>query len=320
MSSSSYAPGTNLWLERSRLDGMMLSAVSYGIFFLLTMQATVALIQRPRYPSQTAHNRWVLLGYVWITFTLATIGFAGNAQYTEMIWIDLRNVSGGPTALILNELDYRINMMALTCYYIMEWLMQALLLHRCFIVWNWKLHVVVPMSTLFVAMVAMSIIVLAEASGTVFYNINYELVYLCLQVGLTIVYTLLVAGRLFSLRNKIGDILGRQYVRPYDTVVIMVVESAALYSVFGIIFIFSFALHSNVSNLVLLSVSNIQGIAQLLIIIRVAGGRAFDHTTSRTNPNHTSVAFSRGLSQKDSMHTPDSHLLHPPEWSSTASA
>lgn len=51
----------------------------------------------------------MLLGYVWITFALATIGFAGNARYTEMIWINLRDAPGGPAALILDELKYCIN-------------------------------------------------------------------------------------------------------------------------------------------------------------------------------------------------------------------
>lgn len=58
----------------------------------------------------------MLLGYVWITFVLATIGFGGNARYTQMIWIDLRDAPGGPAALILDETDYWINMMALTWY------------------------------------------------------------------------------------------------------------------------------------------------------------------------------------------------------------
>jgi len=199
---SSYTPNTDLWLERSRLAGMVLAAMSYGIFFLLTLQATAALTQRPHHVGQIARHRWMLLGYVWITFILATIGFAGNARYTEMIWIDLRDAPGGPAALILDEMSYWINMMALTCYYIMEWFMQALLLYRCFVLWAWQKRVVVPMTTIFAAMVAMSILVLAEANGAVFYNINTQLAYLCLQVGLTLIYTLLVACRLLVLRKK----------------------------------------------------------------------------------------------------------------------
>ncbi|KAH0826424.1 hypothetical protein J3R83DRAFT_5399 [Lanmaoa asiatica] len=303
---SSYAPDADLWLERSRLDGMLLSAASYGIFFLLTIQATVALTQRPRYGGPIAHHRWVLMSYVWITFALATVGFAGNARYTEMIWIDLRDAPGGPTALILDELNYWVNMMALACYYIMEWFMQALLLYRCFILWDWKKYIVIPMSTLFAAMVGtypsppMSILVLAECSGTIFYNINFQLVYLCLQVGLTVFYTLLVAGRLFIVRKQMRDTLGKEHIRPYETAVITVVESAALYSVLGIIFIFSFAFHSNISNLVFTSVSHVQGIAQLLIIIHVARGRAFQYAYS-TRPAHspTSIAFVGTLGSKD---------------------
>ena len=104
----------------------------------------------------------------------------------------------------------------------------------------------------------MSIIVLAESSGAIFYNVNFELAYLCLQVGLTIIYTLLVAGRLFALRKQMRDTLGREHVRTYEIAATMVVESAALYSVVGIIFIFTFALHSDVINLVFLSVSHVQ--------------------------------------------------------------
>ena len=87
-----------------------------GIFFLLTLQATAALTRRPHHGGRGARHRWMLLGYVWITFVLATIGFAGNARYTEMIWIDLRDAPGGPAALILDEMNYWINMMALTWY------------------------------------------------------------------------------------------------------------------------------------------------------------------------------------------------------------
>lgn len=126
----SYTPQTDLWLERSRLDGMMLGAVSYGVFtscsfeiglctskggfFFLTVQAATALLRRPRYGGKIARHRVVLLLYILITFMLGTVGFAANARYTEMIWIDLRDAPGGPAALIDDEFNYKINVLALT--------------------------------------------------------------------------------------------------------------------------------------------------------------------------------------------------------------
>ncbi|KAF8557189.1 hypothetical protein OG21DRAFT_378299 [Imleria badia] len=269
---SSYTPNTDLWLERSRLAGMLLSAVSYGIFVVLTLQATIALTRRPRYasPGRMSHHRRLFVGYVWITFVLATIGFAGNARYTEMIWIDLRDAPGGPAALILDEMNYWINMVALTCYYLMEWFMQALLLYRCFVLWDWQKRVLIPMSTIFAAMVAMSVLVLAEASGAVFYNINIELAYLCLQVGLILLYTVVVVARLLALRKKTLETTGWDDVAPYEAAAMMVVESAGLYAPLGIIFIVAFSVHSDVTNLIFLSISHVQAIAQLLIILRIA--------------------------------------------------
>lgn len=58
---------------------------------------------------QVAHHQGMFLSHIWITFVLATIGFAGNARYTEMIWTDLRDIPSGPTAQILDERNHWIN-------------------------------------------------------------------------------------------------------------------------------------------------------------------------------------------------------------------
>jgi len=147
----------------------------------------------------------------------------------------------------------------------------------------------------------MSILVLAEASGAIFYNINTELAYLSLEVGLTFIYSLLVAGRLFSFRIKMRDTLGRGHVRIYETAAMMIVESAAIYSTLNIIFIVSFAVHSNISNLVFLSISHVQGIVQLLIIIRVAQNREFKYVTTSTVRPSAPIAFKSMLGSKDAM-------------------
>lgn len=140
----------------------------------------------------------------------------------------------------------------------------------------------------------MSILVQIQAStGAVWYNIDFLLVYLCIEVGLTVAYTILVAYRLLSMRSKMKQAMVQYDSSTYDTVVRMVIESALLYSIFAVLFIIAFAVHSDgVSTLCFLSIGQVQvsahntnylqflililnqGIAQLLIIIRVARGRA----------------------------------------------
>lgn len=156
---------------------------------------------------------------------------------------------------------------------------------------------------------AMAILVLTESKGAVFYNINVQLAYLCIAVGMNIIYTILVVGRLLYIRNQVKNALGKEHSEPYTSAAALVVESAALYSILGIIFIASFARHSDVSNLVFLSISHVQvcdylhhyygigclrlwgyskGIAQLLIILRVAKGTAY--TEDITMRNDTTVS------------------------------
>ena len=129
---SSYTPQTDLWIEQSRLIGMVLEGVSYGmfpvdihkskvdlgtaigVFLLLTVQSLMALIQRPRHGGDIADHRLVLVFYIVITFIIGTVSTAADAKFTEMIWIDLRDALGGPLAVIENQMRYRINTVALS--------------------------------------------------------------------------------------------------------------------------------------------------------------------------------------------------------------
>ncbi|KAG2036158.1 hypothetical protein BDR03DRAFT_960311, partial [Suillus americanus] len=239
---------------------MMVACAFYGVFFLLTVQAWIVLMQRPRYGGQIADHRRALLFYVFVTFVLGTISFGMNAKYTEMIWIDLRDAPGGPLALIEGFISYRINFIALATGHIQAWFMQALLLYRCFVIWNWSRWVMVPMTTIYVAMIGLSITVLYQAgTNGSFYNNSIELASLCVEVGHTVIYTILVTNRLFVMRERMKQIVAQYDSSTYDAIALMVIECAALYSVFAIIFIVSFGMNSDgVITLCYLSIGKIQ--------------------------------------------------------------
>jgi hypothetical protein len=105
----------------------------------------------------------------------------------------------------------------------------------------------------------MSILVLIQAStGVTWYNIDTVLIYLSIQVGINVIYTILVTNRMVVMRSQMKQIIGEYDSSIYDTVVRMTVESTMLYSVLAVIFLVSFALHSYVSNLCFLAISHVQ--------------------------------------------------------------
>ena len=88
----------------------------------------------------------------------------------------------------------------------MGWIMDLLLLHRAFIVWNYHIFVILLMSGLYLSTVTMSIGVMVLAQRhAVFSHLGVQLAYLSLSVSTNIVFTLLVAGRLLAVRNRIVE-------------------------------------------------------------------------------------------------------------------
>ena len=75
--------------------------------------------------------------------------------------------------------------------------------------------------------------------------------YFSLSVALNIVLTLAIAVRLLMMRRSVVSSLGPEHAKMYISVTSMMIESAALYSITGLIFIVSYAVNSNVQNLAL---------------------------------------------------------------------
>jgi hypothetical protein len=72
-----------------------------------------------------------------------------------------------------------------------------------------------------------------------------------MSIGLNILMTLGIAGRMLYLRRSIVDVLGPQHAKLYTGIAAMFVESGAVYSIWGLIFIICYARNSNVQNIVL---------------------------------------------------------------------
>ena len=89
-------------------------------------------------------------------------------------------------------------------------------------------------------------------------NINWTLPYLSTAVALNVVVTAMIATRLLLYRRRVVSVLGGKHGRHYISVAAMVIESAALYSAFALLFIIPFAINNSIANTFLQALSEVQ--------------------------------------------------------------
>lgn len=88
-------------------------------------------------------------------------------------------------------------------------------------------------------------------------TVQFTLPYFSLSISLNTLLTLLIVARLLYMSRRMGKTVGRQHAGTYTSVASMLIESAAPYTITGLIFIITYARNSNVQNLVLPVLSQI---------------------------------------------------------------
>lgn len=82
--------------------------------------------------------------------------------------------------------------------------------------------------------------------------------YWSLTISLNVLLTILIVSRLLTQRNKIQLVLGKQHSRMYTSISAMLIESAALYSIWALVFLISYAKNNTFQNLVLPALCQVQ--------------------------------------------------------------
>ncbi|KAK7045123.1 hypothetical protein R3P38DRAFT_2508878 [Favolaschia claudopus] len=282
--------GAQLWNERSILAGLFLGAIGYGVHLTLFLQCVNALRN-----GKTAVRNRELLGFICILFVLGNIGNATNILFGQKTFIDNRDYPGGPNAYFIEQSTDWSAVVCNSVYIVNTWLQDGLLLYRFWTIWSRNYYIAIVPALAFLTSMVLSAILIAELSqpGNTIWtkiSINLAIPYWSISISMTIILTTLIAGRLLHMRYRLNRVLGARTSSsmPYTTITAMLVESAAIYSINGLIFLISYAVNSPVQNLALPLLGQMQSIAPLLIILRVAQGQA---CSDRTIEELTSVRF-----------------------------
>ena len=134
-------PKSQLFDEKTWLQGAILSAVAYGINLTLFI-LNVSLL-RMRAKLETKHDTRVkrqticLLIYVCVIFILSTLIMASQAEMTQLGFINDRGFPGGPAAYEELKFSSPISSLGNYCVCLMNWFSDSLLV---FLPIDVKLH------------------------------------------------------------------------------------------------------------------------------------------------------------------------------------
>ncbi|KAG1739263.1 hypothetical protein EDB19DRAFT_1828845 [Suillus lakei] len=285
---SSWTPDESsktLLAEKGWLQGTVVSAVAYGINVALYFMCFHLLFRQMNRTNYKKHLP--LLVYITTTFILSTLFMAALADFTQLAFIQDRNYPGGPNAFENDMFAIPVDNLGNVSGLVTMLLSDGLVVWRCMVIYRGcrvPLWIVMLFpSLMFAASVAMGIMWLLQVTSTSPYfsstNINYTVPYLSLSLALNIIITIVIVLRLLTYRYRISKVLGSSYGTQYTSIAAMIIESAALYSVFSVAFLTLFLLNNPISETFIESLTQVQIIAMLLIVFRVAQGKGWSQDT-----------------------------------------
>ncbi|KAK7041694.1 hypothetical protein VNI00_008983 [Paramarasmius palmivorus] len=224
---------------------------------------------------------------LFAAISCARNALACNAVFGQFAWIEHRDVEGGSANYIEDHISDPMNTIGTAAGIAINMLSDALLIYRSYILWGSSKRVVVFPLLLFFGAFSMSILLIYESArpGASFFGgpaVDFGIPYIALTLSVNITVTTLICGRLLTARNQMKSLLGPHHARTYTNIIAMMIESAAPFTVLGIIFAITYALHSSISIAFVQVWGDFCAISPQLIILRVAMGRAWSKEISQS--------------------------------------
>ncbi|KAH7910908.1 hypothetical protein BJ138DRAFT_48492 [Hygrophoropsis aurantiaca] len=284
----SYSPNESsaqLFAEGTWLQGAIVTSICYGVVLVLYLMCFQSLWRRIHTRDLGRTQNIFFLIYVTFIFALGTIYMAFNAQITQMGFINNREYPGGPADFESNTSSPPLN----SAFVISNWCADAMMIWRCIVVYrDSRLS---PLVILFGGLMLLASVVTGclwlvivsspaqDATGWMSFSFLFP--YLSVSLAINVIISILTAGRLLYHRRRILHVLGPGHGALYTSFAAMIVESAAVYSVVSLLYLIPYAVNSPLANAFMQILGEAQIIAPLLIIYRVAEGKAWsrNHTT-----------------------------------------
>lgn len=115
---------TQILIEKSDLQGALICGVAYGAGIPLYMMTLWHLWHKR---SGTTVTKYALMAFVIVLSILASISYASNSEFTQLAFIDNRNIDGGPGEYEEVAFSIPVDNLGSVCSILSTWLCDGLL-------------------------------------------------------------------------------------------------------------------------------------------------------------------------------------------------
>ncbi|KAJ7182735.1 hypothetical protein C8R43DRAFT_12207 [Mycena crocata] len=279
----------------SKLTGARMSyaaaivgCVTFGCYFVLAAICIHFLLKRQRYNVSKA--RYVILGFTCLMLANNTVYFIAASK-----WSEIKFVEGIESpAIFAAQLSTNYAIVKHTAYIVNIWLADSLMIYRAYIILgNIQLVLILPVM-IYLGVLGTGIgllIATGQPGGTFGSGLvgPFGTAFWSTSVALNVIVTLLISTKLLRQHRRLSALHITPAGRTYPDIVAIFVESAALYSICGLIYIPLFAMNTPLQYPFSALLASAAGIAPNLIIFRMAIGVDFKGDTQQLGP--TSVRF-----------------------------
>ncbi|KDQ18747.1 hypothetical protein BOTBODRAFT_520017 [Botryobasidium botryosum FD-172 SS1] len=270
-----------LALDRAGIAAFFLEAMLYGVFLVLFFICVWVLLYR----RTTDRINRPLLATSVLLFILSTLHMAVDIQRFLFAFINFRDLPGGPAAFFAN-LGHYTEVMKIAVYVTQTLVGDSLVVYRVFVVWSrdWRIIVLPTMLLLSTAITGYGTcyhLALLKPGQSVFLIALKPWItsYFAITLTTNVMCTGLLAYRIWNINRGQGGAGGRDL----SSLVVIVVESGAIYSSALIALLTLYVLGNNGQYVVLDAVNPIIGIVFSLIIVRVGLGITTNGTRRSAN-------------------------------------
>ncbi|KAG2039349.1 hypothetical protein BDR03DRAFT_860001 [Suillus americanus] len=270
-------------LQNSFYIGNVFNSILYGVELMLYFNTMQTYLEK-----QSEHrpsDKFYMIFSTIILF-LITIFVATQLLLGQEMWIINVGYPGGALAYFLAHVSAWYQTMGSVASILLQLMADGLLIYRCFTVWRGSYCVLFVPCCLWLSSLVFGILDLITSgspNGDFYEGLaaRVGLVYFSLTIGLNVITTCLICGRIIFYARHMRNHLGLEVSKAYFTTVAIVVESALPYTLFGIAFLVSFGLDSDTSILFLSLYGMFTCISPQMLILRVARRRAWSAETAQ---------------------------------------